>query len=122
MPHITLHYTANLDGFDPDDALLAMNRALTESGHFDEEAIKSRALRLDHYRVGVADDERAFVHVQLKVLPGRDEATRRGFAEALSAVLAPLLPPLPLSTQLCIEVDEIDARSYSKRVIDAPIA
>jgi len=122
MPHVTLHYTGNLDGFDPDDALLAMNRALADSGHFDEGAIKSRALRLDHYRVGVADQERAFVHVQLKVMPGRDDATRRGFAEALSAALAPLLPSLSLSTQLCIEVDELDAGSYSKRVIDAPIA
>jgi len=120
MPHVTLHYTVNLPEFSPGAALRAINQVLADSGHFDEEAIKSRALRLDDYRVGTADQGRAFVHVQLKVLPGRDDATRKGFAELILAALASVLPGVPASTQLCVEVDEIDARTYSKRVIDAP--
>lgn len=120
MPHVTLHYTANIEGFDPDVALRAINRHLVDTGHFDEATIKSRALRLEHYRVGVADEGRAFVHVQLKVLPGRDDATRAGFADRILDALATVMPPRIPSTQLCVEVDELDARTYTKRVIDAP--
>jgi len=120
MPHVILQYTVNLPDFDPGAALRAINQFLADSGHFDEEAIKSRALRLDDYRVGTADSGRAFIHVQLKVLPGRDDATRKGFAQLILAALASALPDAPASTQLCVEVDELDARTYSKRVIDAP--
>lgn len=119
MPHVTLHYTANLGDFDPDAALRAINHGLAGSGHFDEVAIKSRALRLDHFRVGTAGEARAFVHVQLKVLPGRDEATRAGFAQLILSALAQVLSTRHPSTQLCVEVDELDARTYTKRVIDA---
>jgi len=120
MPHVTLQYTVNLPDFDPGAALRAINQSLADSGHFDEEAIKSRALRLDDYRVGTADSGRAFIHVQLKVLPGRDDATRKGFAQLILAALASAQPGVPASTQLCVEVDELDARTYSKRVINAP--
>lgn len=120
MPHVTLQYTVNLAEFNPTAALRAINQALADSGHFDEEAIKSRALRLDDYRVGVADAGRAFIHVQLKVLPGRDDATRKGIAELIIAALSSVLTGHPPSTQLCVEVDELDARTYTKRVVDAP--
>ena len=119
MPHVTLQYTVNLAEFNPTAALRAINQSLAESGHFDEESIKSRALRLDDYRVGIADAGRAFIHVQLKVLPGRDDATRKAFAELIIAALSSVLTDCPPSTQLCVEVDELDARTYTKRVIDA---
>lgn len=119
MPHLTLQYTANVDGFDAEAALRAINRALADSGHFDEAAIKSRALRLDHYRVGIADAGRGFVHAQLKVLPGHDAETRRMFARMILAALETVLPSRHIETQLCVEVDELDADTYTKRVIDA---
>ncbi|MDI9240226.1 5-carboxymethyl-2-hydroxymuconate Delta-isomerase [Lysobacter sp. LF1] len=119
MPHVTLHYTGNVEGFDPDAALHAINRCLADSGHFNEAAIKSRALRLDHYRIGVAEETRAFLHVQLKVLPGRDAATRAGFATLIVAALEATLPARHPHLQLCVEVDELDADTYTKRVIDA---
>jgi len=119
MPHVTLQYTVNLPEFNPGATMRAINQALADSGHFDEEAIKSRALRLDDYRIGTADSGRAFIHVQLKVLPGRDDATRKRLAELILAALTSVLPEVSATTQLCVEVDELDARTYTKRVIDA---
>ncbi|MBU8978106.1 MULTISPECIES: 5-carboxymethyl-2-hydroxymuconate Delta-isomerase [unclassified Lysobacter] len=119
MPHLTLHYTANVDGFDPDAALREINHRLADSGHFDEAAIKSRALRLDHYRVGIAEDARGFVHAQLRILPGRDADTRAALSALVLDALQATLPYRHPHTQLCVEVDEMDARSYSKRVFDA---
>ena len=119
MPHLTLHYTANVEGFDPDAALREINRRLAGSGHFDEAAIKSRALRLDHNRVGTAEDDRGFVHAQLRILPGRDADTRAALSNLVLDALEATLPRPHPHTQLCVEVDEMDARSYSKRVFDA---
>ena len=119
MPHLTLHYTANLAGFDADAALDDINRRLADSGHFEESAIKSRALALQHYRVGTAGVERGFVHAHLKVLPGRDEATRRALSQTIVTALQAQLPSHHPATQLCVEVTELDAGTYSKLVIDA---
>ncbi|MGH8080589.1 MAG: 5-carboxymethyl-2-hydroxymuconate Delta-isomerase [Lysobacter sp.] len=116
MPHLTLHYTANLDDFDPDRALAQINRALADSGHFNEAAIKSRALRLQHYRVGTADSGRAFVHAQLKILPGRDATTRHALSQTVLSALREVLPHHHPESQLCVEIVELDAGAYSKHV------
>lgn len=119
MPHLTVQYTANLDGYDADAALAALNGALAASGHFDELAIKSRAWVLDHYRIGTADRGRAFVHAQLKILPGRSEAVRGDLSAIVLHALRRGLPPHHPSVQLCVEVDELYAPAYAKTVLDA---
>jgi len=119
MPHLTLHYTANLAGFDADAALAAINRVLADSGHFDEASIKSRALRLEHYRIGTAGAGRGFVHAQLRILPGRDAATRAALSQAVLDGLRDLLPASAGAAefQLCVEVDDIAADAYRKHVL-----
>ena len=119
MPHLSLHYTANLVDFDADAALDKINRALAGSGHFAELAIKSRALPLSHYRVGNADEGRAFAHAQLKILPGRDEAVRRALSAIVLDALRSAMPAHHPSVQLCVEVDELYAPAYAKIVLDA---
>jgi 5-carboxymethyl-2-hydroxymuconate isomerase len=119
MPHLTLQYTANLTGFDPDAALDDINRRLVDSGRFEEAAIESRALALQHHCIGIAPLERAFVHAHLKVLPGRDETTRLSLSQTIVAALQALPPPHHPATQLCVEVTELDDGTYCKLVIDA---
>ena len=114
MPHLILHHTANIDGFDPRAALAAANRALVDSGHFEDVAIKSRALALDQYRIGNADDGHGFVHATLKVMPGRPEDVRAALARDVHDALASCLPALDLHCQLCVEVVELQAATYIK--------
>jgi 5-carboxymethyl-2-hydroxymuconate isomerase len=59
------------------------------------------------------------VHAQLRVLPGRDAHTRAALSNLVLDALEATLPRPHLHTQLCVEVDEMDARSYAKRVFDA---
>lgn len=85
MPHIIVEYTANLADearipvllYTLHDVLIAQN------GVFPTGGIRSRALRLDEYRMadGAADD--AFVHITLKIGAGRDEAVKRRACDAL---------------------------------------
>lgn len=119
MPHLTLHYTDNLEGFDPDLALARINLALAASGHFNEADIKSRALPLQHYRIGTVDGGRGFVHAQLKVMPGRDAATRNALSRSVLEALCALLPAHHPESQVCVEVAELDADAYTKQAFSA---
>lgn len=117
MPHVTLEYTANLTAFDPGAALRAINEALVASALFAEADIKSRALRLDCHRTGVAADARAFVHTRIALLPGRDDAQRAALARAVLAALTAMPAAADgLSTQFSVETAELHQPSYAKAV------
>lgn len=122
MPHLTLEYTNNLDAIDPDSILLALNHALVASGHFEESDIKSRAVALDTWRVGVSSTDHAFVHVRLAILSGRSAQVKSELSNALLRVLRVASKGLTAHpTQLCVEVQEIERASYAKEVLNAAV-
>ena len=85
MPHIVIEYTANLGAQARIPELLkTVNQTMiAQDGVFPTGGIRSRALRLDDYRMadGAADD--AFVHVTLKIGSGRSEAVKKQVCDAL---------------------------------------
>ncbi|MGU7770032.1 5-carboxymethyl-2-hydroxymuconate Delta-isomerase [Burkholderia sp. MR1-5-21] len=118
MPHLTLEYSANLDGFDARATLIALNEALVASGHFDELDIKSRALRFDEFVVGTSPAPRAFAHAKLAMLSGRSVDVKRELAEQLLAVLsAHCSAGSGTHLQLCAEMLDIERESYAKASI-----
>ncbi|ODT84137.1 MAG: 5-carboxymethyl-2-hydroxymuconate isomerase [Pelagibacterium sp. SCN 64-44] len=111
MPHLTLEYSANLDGAVDFDALCrALLRALLESGLVELGAPRVRAVRCDAF--AVADDlpENSFIDMSLRLGAGRSKAEKRNLGDALVAAAHPLLagqfdqPHFALS----LEVREID--------------
>ena len=95
MPHLTLEFTNNLSGFDAQKALLHMNKAIFQSGHFDEADIKSRAIPIDCFVIGTSPENRAFVHAKLAVLSNRPPAVRQALSTMLLKELSDLLPEYP---------------------------
>lgn len=84
MAHAIVEYTANLDAETDIDALLAaINGTLIAQAVFPLGGIRSRAIRLDHYRMSDGAADYAFVHVTLKIGAGRDEATKRKACDEL---------------------------------------
>ena len=85
MPHIIIEYTANLASEARLPVLLkTVNEVLiAQAGVFPTGGIRSRAIRLDDYRMadGAADD--AFVHVTLKIGSGRSDAVKKQTCDAL---------------------------------------
>lgn len=85
MPHFIVEYTANLDPEADIAGLLekANEILIQQSGVFPIGGIRSRAIRLEHFRMADGQADYAFVHAQLKIGVGRDEGTRQRVGDAL---------------------------------------
>jgi 5-carboxymethyl-2-hydroxymuconate isomerase len=114
-----MEYTANLTDLNADVALMRLNNTLVASGQFAAEFdIKSRAVRVETFKVGTALAERAFVHVKLALLSGRSAQIKKQLSESLLAVVQELCEwPSGVEVQLCVEILDIDRDSYSKTAI-----
>jgi 5-carboxymethyl-2-hydroxymuconate isomerase len=85
MPHFIVEYTANLEQEGDFPGLLRKvnDILIAQDGVFPIGGIRSRAIRLEHYRMADGQADYAFVHAQLKIGAGRDEATRQRVGDAL---------------------------------------
>ena len=119
MPHLHMEYTANLPELNADVALIRLNNALVASGEFGAEFdIKSRAVKIETFKVGTALTARAFVHVKLAVLSGRSGQIKKQLSESLLAVVQDLCQwPTGIEVQLAVEILDIDRESYTKIAI-----
>lgn len=118
MPHLTLEYTRNLAGFVPAHALAAVNEAMFDSGLFSEPDIKSRAIGLDCFQVGVRPGKRGFIHVRVAMLAGHSSDERQQLTEAVLAALNTTVNgEKGMDIQLSVETVDLDRPSYAKAVI-----
>ncbi len=117
MPHLTLEYTKNINSFDAAEILPRFNRVLLESGQFEEQAIKSRAMELKTYQLGVIDPHRRFAHVKVSIMPGRSPEIKKALSHGLIAVLRDYLKHGGDSVAISVEIAELDGDSYVKETI-----
>ena len=111
MPHLIVEYSKNLrDTLGPDAFLEALHDAATATGEFPPMSLRSRAVELEHYRVGDGHPENAFVHVVLRIRPGRERERKLEIGDAIfrtaTDFLAPAFETRPLG--LTFEIHEID--------------
>lgn len=113
MPHVILEYTEDSIASDRvADLLDAVHRAVIDSGLFQPDHVKSRALPITDYRCGM--DDRAFIHVQLRVRPGRDTEQKRHLSRT---VLAAIRDRDTAARVVTVEVVDLDAASYAKHEV-----
>ncbi|MDB5800007.1 MAG: hypothetical protein JWL63_946 [Rhodocyclales bacterium] len=119
MPHLNIEYSANLAGaFDVPAALRHLNDAVIAGGLFEPSHIKSRAVMLEHFRVGAEDSGQAMIHVRIHALPGRTPEALRGLSTSVVAALQAVVKPVPgLTVQITAEVAEMDAGCYAKVIV-----
>lgn len=120
MPHLNLEYTANLaEAFDVPSALRGANAALLATGIIDApEQMKSRATRLNDYRVGNFDDGEGFIHARMHIMAGRSIVQRQQLGQALVTALQSVLAPVAsIRVQITVEITEMLHDTYQKVVI-----
>lgn len=111
MPHFIAEYSANLqDSVEFQDLFQQVNDFLGNTGVFPLGGIRSRAIRLDQYRVADGKHDYAFVHMTLKVGSGRDLEIRQKVASELFALIEQFFQPLKAERLLAIsfEMTELD--------------
>jgi 5-carboxymethyl-2-hydroxymuconate isomerase len=93
VPHLVLEISANVpDDPDLDRVLEGLHGAMGQAGGFDVANVKSRVVRRERFRVADGAPDRAFVHLSVAVLGGREPGVLQGAARALLAVLEDSFP------------------------------
>lgn len=106
MPHIIVEYAQNLAGErDIQTMCEAIFDEIASHPTFpDPTAIKVRALPFQHHVQALENDR--FVHATIKLLPGRDEATKK---ELTGALLALLLKRLPEAASHSVDIEDLSS-------------
>ncbi|MEZ5815369.1 MAG: 5-carboxymethyl-2-hydroxymuconate Delta-isomerase [Alphaproteobacteria bacterium] len=110
MPHIIVEHSSNI-ALDTPDFLAALHKTVASHESVNIGAIKTRAIPLDYTIAGDENDADTLMHITLKLLPGRDDATRKAMAQALYDTAQSFIRP---TVSLSVEVMELDAASYTK--------
>jgi 5-carboxymethyl-2-hydroxymuconate isomerase len=121
MPHLTLEYSANLDGrVDMRGLCSALLKTLLETELFEEGAPRVRAIACDAYAIADELPENSFIDASLRIGAGRTADDKKRIGEALFAAMSSFLAPLFETPHfaLSVEIREIDADlSWKKNAI-----
>ncbi len=112
MPHFILEHSANIEEqLNVAGLFETLTDTAVATGVFPLAGIRCRAHRCDHYHVANGNPEFGFVHLQVKLGPGRTEQEKQGAAEAIFEALKNHLQPLYEQQGLAIsfEMNELPA-------------
>ncbi len=111
MPHLTIEYSANLDGrLDVPAMIESLHGTATAIEAFPLAGMRTRAVRREHYRVADGHPDNAYVHITLRIAHGRTLEVRQAAGETLFAAACEFLQPIYTAAPLAIsfEIQEID--------------
>jgi 5-carboxymethyl-2-hydroxymuconate isomerase len=121
MPHLTIEYSANLDGkVDMAGLCRALHAAILASGLFEMGAIRVRAVRCAAYAVADLLAENAFADLWLRIGAGRSAADKARAGEMIFAAATAHFAPLFKTPYfaLTLNLSELDpALSWKKNAI-----
>lgn len=83
MPHITLECSQNILEQDIRSLLLEIHLLLVDTLSTQLENCSSRVVRHSEYVLGDGSEHNAFVHINIRILPGRAEALLTSTAKAI---------------------------------------
>lgn len=111
MPHVIMEYSGNVGEWGNQDAITkAVHDALCSLEHLPTEAIKTRAVRHDHFHIGGdTEGRKGFVTVLIRTRPGREDHVLLEVSEAArAAVLAHVTPVVGKTLSVSVEVQMMD--------------
>jgi 5-carboxymethyl-2-hydroxymuconate isomerase len=115
MPHLTLEYTSNLPRQVAGPELFGrLHRILADVGGIEIRNCKSRALGYDAFLVGDAGDEKAYVHLDVRILEGRSADVRREVGRQILQTLREAYDADASSLQVTVEIRDMPRELYFK--------
>lgn len=113
MPHIIVEYTDSLTSVNVAELLFELHDDLSQKDTVNIHAIKTRAIPVQYSTVGDGDEPDKFIHITLKLLPGRDNDLKKLMAQSLHDT-ARKHCVRDKTISLSVEVAELHAESYTK--------
>lgn len=109
MPHLTIEYSANVaDHVDIDHLVGALHDAALATGVAALDALRTRAVRRDHYAIADRHADNAFVAVTARLGAGRSHDDQQRFLDALMTALDTTVAHAGRTMMLSVEYQEID--------------
>ncbi|NPU10619.1 5-carboxymethyl-2-hydroxymuconate Delta-isomerase [Bradyrhizobium sp. 83012] len=106
MPHFSIEYSANLDGFvRMDNVCEVVRQAASETGIFPIGGIRVRAIRCEHYAIADGKPDAAFLAMLLRLGEGRDLPARQKAGEHVFKALSDYLDPVFASSKFALSFD-----------------
>ena len=110
MPHLTIEYSANLeDRMDVQALVDRIHETALETGIFPLGGVRTRAVSRKYYRIANGDPRAGYIHMIVRIGPGRDVETRRSAGERIFGALCDFTDELYRSQPLALsfELQEI---------------
>ncbi|MBE9523970.1 MAG: 5-carboxymethyl-2-hydroxymuconate isomerase [Chloroflexi bacterium] len=117
MPHLSLEYTANIkQEIDSATLFSGLHQILTLLGGINVENCKSRAVCLDDYYIGQADESNAFVHLDISFLHGKSVEIHQAIGKKCLIFLREYFSPsmVKYALQITVVINEIQRSAYFK--------
>lgn len=109
MPHLTIEYSANVaDHVDIDHLVGALHDTALATGVAALDALRTRAVRRDHYAIADRHPDNAFVAVTARLGAGRGHDDQQRFLDALMTALDAAVGAAGHTMMLSVEYQEID--------------
>lgn len=115
MPHCIIEYAKTLETKVGIANLVdKVFRGALKSALFDANDIKTRAMGYDYFQVADRTDEAEFIHVNVKLLAGRDKSVKRHLSES---ILNEILTLNMTKVSVSVKVKDLDTECYAKEVL-----
>ena len=116
MPQITVDYSASVsEAFDRRTFAVALHQTLSPLVSSDVAAFKTRFSQIDEHVIGDGESQQAMIHIRVGLLSGRPADLKQKVGEtAIELAHQHLKPVEGLTTQLTLEVYDMDREQYQK--------
>lgn len=118
MPHVTIEHSVNVSYDKVAPLLPAIFSVLVAELPTQLESCKGRVLRHEQFLVGDGHAHHAFLHVNIRVLPGRSPAVHQRVTELVMAALKEAFAnqSSELRLQLTVDIGDLSA-AYQKHLV-----
>ena len=110
MPHLNIEYSANLaDALDVQALVDTIHATALSTGIFPLGGVRTRAEARKYYRIANGNPDAGYIHMMVRIGPGRDVETRRNAGERIFEALCDFTDELYRSRPLALsfELQEI---------------
>jgi len=112
MPHIIIEYSDNLEKrINLGELIEVAHTTAVDTGVFPLGGLRVRAARREHYKIADGHPDNSFIHIELKIGPGRDKETKKSALENIFSTVEEYLKPIHENSPLAMsaELNEFDS-------------